>query len=144
MTPFGRLLAVLVLSLIPVMSHAAPGGRLTIAAASDLHRAMDEVVTAYRHDHPAVSINVIYGASGALLTQIEQGAPFDIFFSADSDYPRQLVAFGQSGGQITPYGVGHLVLWSASLDMRGVRVADLAQPRFGRRCLGWPCLGHCG
>lgn len=132
------LLAALSISLIPAASQAAPSAGMTIAAAADLHHAMDEVVAAYRRDHPAASINVVYGSSGVLLTQIEQGAPFDLFFSADSDYPRQLVAFGEAGGATTPYAVGHLVLWSASLDMRGVRVGDLVQPRFGRIAIANP------
>jgi len=133
-----RLLAVLSVSLAPALAHAAPSPQMTIAAAADLHEAMDQVVAAYRRDHPATTINVVYGSSGTLTTQIEQGAPFDLFFSADSDYPRQLIAHGDAGGPATPYAVGHLVLWSASLDMHGVTVADLAQPRFGRIAIANP------
>jgi len=133
-----RCLAVLALSLAPTISHAAPGGQVTIAAAADLHEAMDQVVAAYRRDHPAAAIEVVYGSSGVLTTQIEQGAPFDLFFSADSDYPRQLIAHGDGGGQATAYAVGHLVLWSASLDMHGVKLVDLARPRFGRIAIANP------
>jgi molybdate transport system substrate-binding protein len=132
------LLALLAASLGSAVSHAAPSAQMTIAAAADLHHAMDEVVAAYRHDHPGASIDVVYGASGTLLTQIEQGAPFDLFFSADSDYPRKLIADGDAGGTASAYAVGHLALWSASLDMRGVKVADLAQPRFGRIAIANP------
>ena len=132
------LLSLLATLLGPALSHADPGPQMTIAAAADLHHAMDDVVAAYRGAHPAASINVVYGASGVLLTQIEQGAPFDLFFSADSDYPHKLIADGQAGGQATAYAVGHLVLWSASLDMHGVRIADLAQPRFGRIAIANP------
>ena len=138
MTLLFRLLTALAILLAPVISQAAPREEMTIAAAADLHHAMDDIVAGYRRDHPAASISVVYGSSGVLLTQIEQGAPFDLFFSADSDYPRQLVAHGQAGGQITPYALGHLVLWSASLDMHGVRLADLAQPRFGRIAIANP------
>jgi molybdate transport system substrate-binding protein len=133
-----RLLTLLAIALMPAASHAAPSAQMTIAAAADLHQAMDDIVTAYRRDHPAASIKVVYGASGVLLTQIEQGAPFDVFFSADSDYPRKLIADGQAGGPAVAYGVGHLVLWSGSLDMHGVRVADLVQPRFGRIAIANP------
>jgi len=138
MKPVYQWLMVLAISLASTMSHAAPSQQMTIAAAADLRYAMDEVVAAYRRGHPGASINMVYGSSGVLLTQIEQGAPFDLFFSADSDYPRQLVAFGEGGGEVVPYAVGHLVLWSASLDMRGVRLADLAQPRFGRIAIANP------
>jgi molybdate transport system substrate-binding protein len=133
-----RLLTALSISLAPALAHAAPSAQMTVAAAADLHEAMDQVIAAYRRDHPATTINVVYGASGTLTTQIEQGAPFDLFFSADSDYPRQLIDRGDADGQAVAYAVGHLVLWSASIDMRGVKLADLAQPRFGRIAIASP------
>jgi molybdate transport system substrate-binding protein len=119
--------------------HDAVASRhITLAAAADLHYAMDKVIAAYRHDHPTDSIDVVYGASGQLLVQIEQGAPFELFFSADSDYPKQLLAHGHAGGQPVPYAVGHIVLWSASIDMHGVQLADLVQSRFGRIAIANP------
>ena len=122
-----------------VAGQQTAGSRhITLAAAADLHYAMDHVIAAYRHDHPTDSIDVVYGASGQLLTQIEQGAPFELFFSADSDYPKQLAAHGNAGGQPVPYAVGRIVLWSASIDMHGVQVADLVQPRFGRIAIANP------
>lgn len=116
----------------PVDTH------ITVAAAADLHQALDEVVAAYRHDHPDSRIDVTYGSSGNLLTQIEQGAPFEIFFSADSSYPQQLVEHGKASGTPVPYALGHLVMWSASIDMKGVQVADLAQAKFGRIAIANP------
>lgn len=111
---------------------------ITVAAAADLHQAMDEVVAAYRHDYPDSRIDVTYGSSGNLLTQIEQGAPFEIFFSADSSYPQQLVEHGKASGTPVLYALGHLVMWSASIDMKGVQVADLAQAKFGRIAIANP------
>jgi len=122
----------------PVGQRAAESRHITLAAAADLHYAMDHVIAAYRHDHPTDSIDAVYGSSGQLLTQIEQGAPFELFFSADSDYPKQLVAHGDAGGQPVPYAVGRIVLWSASIDMHGVQVADLLQSRFGRIAIANP------
>jgi molybdate transport system substrate-binding protein len=116
----------------------AADDHITVAAAADLHHAMDKIVEAYQHDHPGQKIDVTYGSSGNLLTQIEQGAPFELFFSADSDYPQQLVAHGNAGGPPVPYADGHIVLWSASIDMTAVQVADLAQPRFGRIAIANP------
>ena len=133
-----QLLLVVASFALPGLARAAPSAQMTIAAAADLHEAMDQVVAAFRRDHPATTINVVYGSSGTLTTQIEQGAPFDLFFSADSDYPRQLIAHGDAGGPASPYAVGHLVLWSAGLDMHGVKLADLAQPRFGRIAIANP------
>ena len=122
----------------PGANPVAESRHITVAAAADLHYAMDHVIADYRHDHPGDVIDVVYGASGQLLTQIEQGAPFELFFSADSDYPKQLTAHGDAGGQPVPYAVGRIVLWSASIDMRGVQLADLAQPRFGRIAIANP------
>jgi molybdate transport system substrate-binding protein len=132
----GLLASVAVLASV---ATAAPAeNHITVAAAADLHQALDDVIAAYRKDHPGSQIEVVYGASGNLLTQIEQGAPFDIFFSADSSYPQQLADHGKAGGTPVPYAYGHLVMWSASIDMKGVQVADLAQGRFGRIAIANP------
>jgi len=122
----------------PLALAAPVDTHITVAAAADLHQALDEVVAAYRHDHPDSRIDVTYGSSGNLLTQIEQGAPFEIFFSADSSYPQQLAEHGKASGAPVPYALGHLVMWSASIDMKGVQVADLAQAKFGRIAIANP------
>jgi molybdate transport system substrate-binding protein len=135
--PFWHAWFALGMALLPC-SLLAADDHITVAAAADLHHAMDKIVEAYQHDHPGRKVEVVYGSSGNLLTQIEQGAPFDVFFSADSDYPQQLVAHGKAGGQPVPYADGHIVLWSASIDMTHVQVADLAQARFGRIAIANP------
>jgi molybdate transport system substrate-binding protein len=124
-----RLLA-LIMALTPWTQALADDDHITIAAAADLRSVMYKVVASYRQDHPDTRIDVVYGSSGNLLTLIEEGAPFELFFSADSSYPQQLVAHGKAGGQPIPYATGHIVLWSASIDMSDVQVADLVQPRF--------------
>lgn len=136
--PFLYRLFALALVLAPWTLAVAADNHITIAAAADLHEAMGKLVDAFQHDHPGSKVDVVFGASGNLLTQIEQGAPFELFFSADSNYPQQLVAHGKAGGQPVPYAQGHLVLWSASIDMSHVQVADLAQPRFGRIAIANP------
>lgn len=135
--PFWHGLFALGMALLPC-SLLAADEHITVAAAADLHHAMDKIVEAYQHDRPGRKVDVVYGSSGNLLTQIEQGAPFDVFFSADSDYPQQLAAHGKAGGEPVPYADGHIVLWSASIDMTQVQVADLAQPRFGRIAIANP------
>lgn len=70
------------------------------------------------------TLSISAGSSGQLLTQIRQGAPFDLFFSADTDRPRQLESQGLAvpGSEFT-YAVGSLVLWSPHagvVDDRGV------------------------
>ncbi|MEJ7661520.1 MAG: substrate-binding domain-containing protein [Hymenobacter sp.] len=64
---------------------AAPG--VTIAAAADLKYALDSLVTIFNRQHSAAKVTVVYGSSGKFYEQLRHGAPFDMFFSADSDYP---------------------------------------------------------
>jgi molybdate transport system substrate-binding protein len=124
--------------LLPVAASAAPPKRMVIAAAADLHHVMDRLVAVYRQAHPGVRIDVTYGSSGILRTQVRQGAPFALFFSANSAYAQALARDGLTDGPATVYALGKLVLWSASLDMKGVSVADLAQSRFGRVAIANP------
>jgi molybdate transport system substrate-binding protein len=57
---------------------------LTVSAAASLTDALQEIETAYRHDHPAVELRNNFGSSGTLAREIEQGAPVDVFLSAAS------------------------------------------------------------
>ena len=84
---------------------------ISVAAAADLSSAMQEVAANYEK-RTGVSVKLSFGASGALTQQIQNGAPFDVFFSADMDYPRQLITGGQAdGATLYRYAVGQLVLW---------------------------------
>jgi molybdate transport system substrate-binding protein len=104
--------ALLILSLSTVpKSLAQSGGELTVAAAADLSSALKDIGDGFQKNS-GVRLKLSFGASGALTQQIENGAPFDIFFSADMDYPRQLIRDGQADGStLYQYAVGKLVLW---------------------------------
>ena len=69
------------------------GHEINVAAAADLSAALAEVAAIYEK-RTGVVVKLSFGASGALTQQIQNGAPFDVFFSADMDYPRQLIAGG--------------------------------------------------
>ena len=75
--------ALLALTLAAFAPSASASGSVTVAAASDLTFAKDDLVTTYQRAHPADAIHVIYGSSGKFSTQIQPGAPFDLFLSAD-------------------------------------------------------------
>ncbi len=90
--------------------------KITIAAAADLKFAMDSIITSYKAQNNGVEIHVIYGSSGKFYQQITNGAPFDIFFSADVDYPNKLKDQGFTSGDIKTYGIGQIVLWSKKTD----------------------------
>lgn len=99
---------------------------LTVASAADLQSAMQEIATRFEKATGA-KIKVSFGSSGNFFSQIENGAPFDLFFSADIDYPRKLEAAGLAvSGSLYQYATGKIVLWvpnSSSLDVnRGLNV----------------------
>jgi molybdate transport system substrate-binding protein len=84
---------------------------LVVAAAADLSSALKEVSDSYEKK-TGITLKLSFGASGSLTQQIQNGAPFDIFFSADMDYPRQLIASHDAdGATLYQYAVGKLVLW---------------------------------
>jgi molybdate transport system substrate-binding protein len=84
---------------------------LTVAAAANLGPALRELAANFEKSS-GTQVALVYGSSGNLATQIENGAPFDVFLSADEDYPRRLVANGAAAsGSIAVYATGKLVLW---------------------------------
>jgi molybdate transport system substrate-binding protein len=105
-------LAVLLLAAGPSVSRAQSAGHeINVAAAAELSSALQEVADNFKK-RTGVVVNLSFGASGALTQQIQNGGPFDIFFSADMDYPRQLIAGSHAeGATLYRYAVGRLVLW---------------------------------
>jgi molybdate transport system substrate-binding protein len=102
-------LSVLV-SCIAVPQAESAEREINVAAAADLSAALQEVAANYQK-RTGVVVKLSFGASGALTQQIQNGAPFDVFFSADMDYPRQLIADGQAdSATLYRYAVGRLVL----------------------------------
>jgi molybdate transport system substrate-binding protein len=88
-----------------------PATELVVAAAADLSSALKDIGDVYEKK-TGVKVKLSFGSSGSLTQQIQNGAPFDLFFSADMDYPRQLIASGAAdGGSLYQYAVGKLVLW---------------------------------
>jgi molybdate transport system substrate-binding protein len=85
---------------------------ITVAAASDLQFAFQDVAARFEKQRGA-QVKVIFGSSGNLFTQIQNGAPFDVFFSADIEYPQKLEAAGMAEpGTLYEYAEGKLVLWA--------------------------------
>jgi molybdate transport system substrate-binding protein len=86
---------------------------IQIAAASDLTYCLDALDKAFVAHHPDAEVKVSTGSSGNFFTQISQGAPFDVFLSADIQYPQKLVENGFADkNSLTPYAVGRLALWT--------------------------------
>jgi molybdate transport system substrate-binding protein len=72
------------------------------------------VATPLSAAHPNIKVQFSFGSSGNLFGQINNGAPYDIFYSADMAYPELLAkqGFAQKGEVVTAYAVGKIVLWS--------------------------------
>jgi len=105
--------AAVLLSLL-VLAASVHAQALRIAAAADLQFAMNDLSGQFEKK-TATKVAVSYGSSGIFRTQIENGAPFDVFFSADALYPQQLVSAGVANGQsLFVYAQGHWVLWAPS------------------------------
>jgi len=99
-----------------------------IAAAADLQFAMDSLITLFSKETPEITIKAVYGSSGNFFEQITNGAPFDLFFSADLDYPRKLQEQNKTQGAPRLYGTGQIVLWSNKLDPAPDKMNTLLQP----------------
>jgi len=116
---------VTVVSLVLVCEFAAAQS-LTVAAASDLQSALPAIASRFEKD-TGQHIGLTFGSSGNFFTQIQNGAPFDVFLSADIEYARRLEQSGQAErGTLYEYATGHLVLWTrndSGIDVRpGLRV----------------------
>jgi molybdate transport system substrate-binding protein len=99
---------------------------LSVAAAADLQFAFQDVAAKFEKDS-GHHVQMIFGSSGNFYTQIQNGAPFDLFFSADIDYPKKLEAAGLTQpGSLYQYATGKIVLWvpkESKLDLgRGLAV----------------------
>ena len=112
--------------------------KITIAAASDLKGCLDEVAANFRKAHAGDEVEVVYGSSGKFKTQIEQGAPFDLFFSADIAFPRDLLKANLAVGEVHPYAIGRLVLWSKTIDAKALKVSDLTRANIQKIAIANP------
>ena len=86
--------------------------KILIAAAANLNPAMGDICKGFEKRYPTIDTEISYGSSGNFFAQIKQGAPFDIFFSADTTYPARLEEEGLAvKGGSTIYAFGNIVLW---------------------------------
>jgi molybdate transport system substrate-binding protein len=106
-----RILIVLCMLLITGVNFAL-AEEITIAAASDLNFAFREIATEYENT-TGNHVRLTLGSSGNFFAQIQNGAPFDLYFSADISYPKKLEEAGLAvSGSLYPYAIGRIVLWT--------------------------------
>lgn len=122
--------------------RAAEGGAVRVAAAADLRFALDDIVDAFHLRRPDIKVQVTYGSSGNFYAQLSNRAPFDVFLSADVDYPRRLIREGlaPADGDFV-YGVGHIVIWvlqSSSIDVEKLGMQSLLSPEVRKIAIANP------
>lgn len=130
-----RLLCKLAAFLVFLVACAA-GQEITVAAAADMNAVLPEIATRYTRQ-TGRTVKLSFGSSGNLTNQIRNGAPFDVFFSADEEYPKQLGADGLAvEDSLYRYAVGRLVLWVPS-------ESTLDLPKLGMTALLDPAIKKC-
>lgn len=141
------------MSFLPFTERSA-AQTVSVAAASDLRFAMEELAAEYHKIHPDIKLLISYGSSGNLFQQIVNQGPFDLYFSADIIYPGKLDSMHMICGKPVLYAIGCLVLWSASVDVsRGITclrnpevtkiaIANPAVAPYGKRAV--ECLHYFG
>jgi molybdate transport system substrate-binding protein len=105
------------------------GVEIVVAGAASLQDALNAGATSYEHSHPAVGVRFSFDASSALRAQIEQGAPVDVFASADITNPQQLLDHGLAEGPVRVIARNQLVIVVPRSTSAVVATpADLARP----------------
>lgn len=111
-----------------------PPSELKLAAASDLKFALDDMILAFQARHPAIRVKPSYGSSGNFFAMIQNKAPFDLFLSADLQYPQKLAEsdFGLDTA-VFLYAIGRLVVWVPTNS-------EIEVEQLGRRALLAPSI----
>jgi molybdate transport system substrate-binding protein len=105
---------------------------IAVAAAADLRFALDELAAEFHINHPAINLQITYGSSGNFYTQLQNQAPFDLYFSADVAYPRKLAAAGLAlDTNVFLYAVGRIVVWvpkASPVEVEKLGIQSLLAP----------------
>lgn len=137
----------LVTLLLLIAGSFATAQEITVAAAADMSAALPELAAAYTKKTGQV-VKLSFGASGNLTNQIRNGAPFDVFFSADEQYPQQLITEGlASKDTLYRYAVGRLVLWvpnDSPLDLPKLGIQVLLDPSVKKISIANPATAPYG
>ena len=108
-------------AVLTLCAAGAGAQEITVTAAADLQFALQDV-TARFEKQTGAHVKLIFGSSGNFFAQLQNGAPFDLFFSADVGYPQKLEAVGLTEpGTLYRYATGKIVLWvpnGSTLDLK--------------------------
>jgi molybdate transport system substrate-binding protein len=143
---FPRRLILVTLLVLASAGHAF-AGEVLVAAASDLSFPIKEIISQFEQQ-TGHRVKLMLGSSGNFQAQIANGAPFDVYLSADVDYIRQL----DRAGLVEPdslyiYAVGRLVIWvpnASPIDVQRLGIESLLQPAAKRIAIANPDLAPYG
>lgn len=145
----------LLLGLLFLSMSVTANQTVRIAAAADLQTAMAELVEIFTQQHPQARLSVTYGSSGVFATQLRQGAPFELYFSANADYVHILHQEGLTRDAGQDYARGRLAFYSREpltaehahealsswlQQARSTHKLSIANPRhapYGVAAIGW-------
>ena len=135
-------------SLLVAAAVAVTPQPVRVAAAANLAGALDEISQAWAATcKEGCATKITYGASGTLASQIQNGAPFDLFLAADNEYPQRVAVAGFAEGAPFVYTRGKLALWvppESRLPIEKDGVAALGDPSVQRIAIGNPALAPYG
>ena len=141
-------LTALALGILLAAPTPAPRQTLAVAAAANLKVAAEELKRGFEAERPGVEVALTFGASGTFCSQIENGAPYDLFLSADCDYPARLVKAGlAAAADERVYAFGKLVAWlppGSTLDLEKRGLAALADAGVKRIAIANPAVAPFG
>ncbi len=130
-----------------LFAACATAQEITVAAAADMNAALPQIVDAYTKKS-GQAVKLSFGASRNLTNQIRNGAPFDVFLSADEEYPEELIAQGlASKDTLYRYAVGRLVLWvpnGSPLDLSKLGMKALLDPSVKKISIANPATAPYG
>ena len=114
------------LFIVLIVGCSKPSDKIIIATAANVQYVMQDIKKEFEKES-GKKIEIVVSSSGKLTTQIREGAPFDVFVSADTKYPDELYARGGSDEKPKIYALGSIVLWSRSLDSSDLKVENLIE-----------------
>jgi molybdate transport system substrate-binding protein len=123
-----------------------PDRSVSVAVAANLKHAFEEIAKAFQAKSGA-AVKATYGASGNFFAQIQNGAPFDLFLSADAEFPAKVAEAGLADGKPFTYAYGTLVVWvpnDSKLDLDGKGLAALADPSVRKLAIANPQVAPYG
>ena len=126
-----------------LQSLVASAEPLTVAVAANVKYAFDELAAEFTKQ-TGVAVNGVVSSSGKLAAQIKSGAPYDVFLSADMDYPAILFKDGQATSPPKVYANGALVLWTAKDVDLSKGIAGLADSSIKKVAIASPKLAPYG